>query len=117
MNTILTGRDFLARVDELLTERCMSDRDITRKVNLSSGAISRMRATGSDPKFRTIQLICIALDVSLSEFFNFNKKPKNGDYLSEYELKLVELSRESTPEGRGRLLAYAQGVSGQLENQ
>ena len=117
MNTILTGRDFLARVDELLTERCMSDRDITKKVNLSSGAISRMRATGSDPKFRTIQLICIALDVSLSEFFNFKKKPENGDYFSEYELKLIELSREATPEGKGRLLAYAEGLTNQLVNQ
>ena len=115
MIKLLTGHDFIARLDELQNERCMSDSDITKKTKLSSGCISKMRSTGSDPTFRTMQLICIALDVSLSEFFNLNKKPKNGDYLTDYELELVSLSRETSLEGKGRLKAYAQGLAGKDE--
>ena len=70
MDTLMTGKDFIARLDELLNERCMSVNDIHKKVKLSSGTLSKMRSNGSDPTFRTIQLVCIALGVSLSEFFD-----------------------------------------------
>ena len=114
MDTLMTGKDFIARLDELLNERCMSDSDIHKKVKLSSGTISKMRSNGSDPTFRTIQLVCIALDISLSDFFNINKKPKNGDYFNEYELRLVSLSRDVSPEAQGRLMTYAEGLAGVL---
>ena len=112
MDTLMTGKDFIARLDELLNERCMSVNDIHKKVKLSSGTLSKMRSNGSDPTFRTIQLVCIALDISLSEFFDTNKKPQNGDYFSEYELELVALSRKANPEQKGRLRAYAEGLVG-----
>lgn len=112
MDTLLTGKDFIARLDELLTERCMSDSDITKKVNLSSGCISKMRSTGSNPTFKTMQLICIALNVSLSEFFNMNKSPIKSEALSDYELNLVSLSREIPFEKKERLISYAEGLGG-----
>ena len=61
MDTLMTGKDFIARLDELLNERCMSDSDIHKNVKLSSGTISKMRSSGSDPTFRTIQLVCMDL--------------------------------------------------------
>ena len=42
MDTLMTGKDFIARLDELLNERCMSDSDIHKKVKLSSGTMSKM---------------------------------------------------------------------------
>ena len=65
MDALMTGKDFIARLDELLNERCMSDSDIHKKVKLSSGTISKMRSNGSDPTFRTLMCKHIEMQICI----------------------------------------------------
>ena len=112
---MLTGQDIIARIDQLQSERHMSDYDITKRGNLSTGCMSKLRGKGNFPRLDTLQKICEALEVSLSEFFNMSSKARNGEFLTEYELRLVSYSRLIDKNQKERLMAYAEGICGYVD--
>ena len=107
---MLTGKDIISRIDQLQSESHISDYDIIKRFNLSSGCMSKLRSSGNLPRLRTLMKICEALEVSLSEFFIMSPKAHSGEKLSEYELKLVNYSRRIDKSKKERLMAYLQGL-------
>lgn len=113
---MLTGHDIIARIDQLQNESHISDYDMTKRTSLSSGCLSKLRRSGNLPRLDTLQKICEALEISQSEFFNMSSKARNGEFLSDYELQLIDCSRKIDKNKKDRLLAYAQGISGYIDD-
>ena len=63
--------DFFNRLDDLLNERGWSFSRLSEESGISLNALYQMRKRNSLPMLKTVYDFCVALDISLSEFFMF----------------------------------------------
>ena len=68
------------------------------------------------PKIETIERVCKAIDISVSDFFVFTGTTKNMGYVSDDELILLETYRNTSNAGRERIMAYAEGICAAEKN-
>ena len=60
------------RIDELRIARNLSWEQLIYSAGLTKGVITDLKNAKVDPKFSTICKIALALDITLSELFNFD---------------------------------------------
>ncbi len=66
--------DVINRIDELMSLYGWSDYRLSRESGLSQSTIANMRRRGSVPSVSTIETICKAFGITLSQFFSENNE-------------------------------------------
>ena len=64
-------KNIATRIDLLRTEQNLSIRDLAKKSGISKSQISNIILENKIPNVYTLYLICTALGISLSDFFDF----------------------------------------------
>lgn len=98
------------RMKELMEERNLSPYKLAKKMDMTPSAIYNMLRRKTMPKIETIERVCDAIDISVSDFFVFTGTDRNMGYVSDDELLLLEIYRSTTNAGRDRIKAYAEDV-------
>lgn len=71
--------DVLKRIDDLIKERNWSDYRLAMESGLSSSTIANLRRRNTVPSIPTLEAICNAFGITLSQFFD---DQYNGNYLN-----------------------------------
>ena len=66
--------DILKRIETLKDERGWSNYRLSEEAKLDNSVINNMFARGTMPSMATLTAICEAFDITLSQFFNENKR-------------------------------------------
>lgn len=84
------------RIRNLIKDKGFTQKQFAERVGLSQGFISELSSNKKSPNLDTLELICNALDISLSDFFKpFDKSsPALSPYLESLLLKCKTLSKE-----------------------
>ncbi len=61
--------DVIKRIEDLMKERNWTDYKLSKKSGLSSSTIANMRRRNTIPSIPTLETICEAFGISLSQFF------------------------------------------------
>lgn len=84
------------RIKNLIRERGFTQKQFAEKIGLSQGFISELSSNKKSPNLETLELICNALDISLSDFFK-PYDPHSTDlspYVESLILKCKRMSRD-----------------------
>ena len=68
--------DVIKRIDSLMKERKWSDYRLAKESGLSSSTIANIHRRNSIPSITTLEIICDAFGITLSQFFD-----DNSDYV------------------------------------
>lgn len=101
-----------ARLQRLMAQRGMQQRQLARRARLSEASISRL-LTGeqANPTTRTLQALAEALGVDLRDLLLEGEPPPTP--AAESEAVLLALYRLLSPEERGRIVGYAEAIAEQ----
>lgn len=95
--------DIIKKIITLCNERDWSTYDLAKESLLTHSTISSMLQRGAPPKLETLQRICDAFGITLSQFFLEEEKVEAID---EEEKVLIKLFREMSIEKRKALLDF-----------
>ena len=92
------------RIDFLRIEQNLSMRDLAKKSGISKSQLSDIILGKKIPNVYTLYLICTALGISLSNFFDFDD---NVIVLRGKEALLIKIYRELSPMSQDTLIKVA----------
>lgn len=92
------------RIDLLRAEQNLSLRDLALKSGISKSELSNIILGNKIPNVYTLHLICNALSISLSDFFDFDD---NVIRLRGKENLLIKIYREVSPMSQDTLIKVA----------
>ncbi|MBR4345155.1 MAG: helix-turn-helix transcriptional regulator [Lachnospiraceae bacterium] len=98
------------RLIKLMNEKNMSSYQLAKLMGANPSGIYNMFSRGTMPTIDTLDSMCKALELTLSEFFVFAESSRNIGYVSNDELGLLEIYRPMSAFGKERLKAYAEGI-------
>lgn len=78
------------KIYDLMTERNWTTYELAKQSGLSQSTISSIFASKECPKLKTLEKICKAFNIGLSEFFDDQKT-----LLSEFQTQFASLDKES----------------------
>lgn len=93
--------DIIKRIEELKTERKWTDYELAQQAMITQSTIASMKARKSPPKLDTLQLICSAFGITLSQFFLEDEKI---ELLSDEEETLIQSYRKLSKNKQKALL-------------
>ncbi len=99
------------RIKDMAKERGLTAYELARRSGMAFSSLYNMFERGTMPKLETLEKICNGLDVSLSDFFVFLSKPRDGGYLTKNDIALLEANRSLPERKQENLVSYAQGMS------
>ncbi len=76
--------DVLKRIKDIMEQRGWTEYKLAKESNLSQSTISNMFARNTLPTIPTLEAICKALRISLSEFFLDDKESTKTKVMSKY---------------------------------
>lgn len=97
-------KNIATRIDFLRTEQNLSIRDLAKKSGISKSQLSDIILDNKIPNIYTLDCICTALNVSLSDFFDFDD---NVIRLRGKENILIKIYRELSPMSQDTLIKVA----------
>jgi transcriptional regulator with XRE-family HTH domain len=97
-------KNIATRIDLLRTEQNLSVRDLAKKSGISKSQLSDIILGNKIPNVYTLHLICTALGISLSDFFNFDYATIK---LRGKETLLIKIYRELSPISQDTLIKVA----------
>lgn len=77
--------DVLKRLKDIMEQRGWTEYKLAKESNLSQSTISNMFARNTLPTIPTLEAICKALKISLSEFFLDDKDSTKNKVISKYK--------------------------------
>lgn len=89
--------DIIKRIDDLRAERGWSEYKLREEAQLSSSTLPNMHKRGTLPSMASIEAICNAFGMTLSQFFN---ESETTLVLSDDETELVEAYRQLSKKNR-----------------
>lgn len=89
--------DIIKRIDSLREERGWSEYRLREEAQLSSSTLPNMHKRGTLPSMASIEAICNAFGITLSQFFNENETTL---VLSDEEIEFVEAYRQLSKKNR-----------------
>ena len=101
--------DIHEHIRKLLREKNMTLYQLSKKMEVTPSGLYNMYSRGTMPSIDTLERICNALEITLSDFFIFAGNPKNIGYISDEELAFLEIYRPLSILAKERLKAYAKG--------
>ena len=93
--------DIIAKIEKLKKERGWTDYELAARAMITQSTIASMKARKSPPKIDTLQSLCNAFGMSLSQFFLEDEKI---EVLSEQEKILLEEFRRLSPRQQKALI-------------
>ena len=97
-------KNIATRIDFLRTEQNLSMRYLAKKSGISKSQLSDIILGNKIPNVHTLHLICTALGISLSDFFDFEDTVIN---LRGKEAILIKIYRELSPMSHDTLIKVA----------
>ena len=97
-------KNIAIRIDLLRIEQNLSIRDLAKKSGISKSQLSDIILGNKIPNVYTLHLICTALGISLSDFFDFDDAVIN---LRGKEAILIKIYRELSPMSQDTLIKVA----------
>ena len=97
-------KNIATRIDLLRTEQNLSTRDLAKKSGISKSQLSDIILGNKIPNVYTLHLICTALGISLSDFFDFDDTIVK---LRGKEAILIKIYRELSPMSQDTLIKVA----------
>lgn len=94
--------EIVPRIKELRIASNMTAKELAHKIDISPSFISAIEHNSTKLSLKTLEHICEALNVSLSEFFN--------DEVSPIEKKLISLIQSLPEEKQYDLLKFLDGL-------
>ena len=95
------NKNVVTRIDLLRTEQNLSMRDLAKKSSISKFQLADIILGNKIPTVYTMHLICTALGISLSDFFNFDDTVIK---LRGKEAILIKIYRELSPMSQDTLI-------------
>ena len=86
--------DIIAKIEQLKSERNWTDYELAQQSMITQSTIASMKARKSPPKIETLQAICNAFGITLSQFF---LEDEQVEVLSEQEKTLISGFRKLSP--------------------
>lgn len=102
--------DVHKKINSMAKEQGLTLYELARRSGMTYTVLYNMMTRKTMPKIDTLSKICKGLDISLSEFFSDDKRPKPDGFLTTQEIDLIEINRELNKSGKERLLVYATGL-------
>ena len=93
--------DIIAKIEKLKNERKWTDYELAQQAMVTQSTISSMKARNSPPKLDTLQAICNAFGLTLSQFF---LEDETVEILTKQEKSLLESFRKLPPEKQKALI-------------
>lgn len=93
--------DIIAKIEQLKSERNWTDYELAQQSMITQSTIASMKARKSPPKIETLQAICNAFGITLSQFF---LEDEQVEVLSEQEKTLISGFRKLSPEKKQALI-------------
>ncbi|MBQ8879759.1 MAG: helix-turn-helix transcriptional regulator [Clostridia bacterium] len=94
-------KNIATRIDFLRIEQNLSLRDLAKKSSISKSQLSDIMLGNKIPNVYTLHLICTALGISLSDFFDFEDTVIK---LRSKEAIIVKIYRELSPMSQDTLI-------------
>ena len=94
-------KNIVTRIDLLRAEQKLSMRDLAKKSGISKSQLADIILGNKIPTVYTLHLICTALGISLSDFFNFDNSIIR---LRSKEAILIKIYRELSPMSQDALI-------------
>ena len=94
-------KNVATRIDLLRTEQNLSTHDLAKKSGISKSQLSDIILSNKIPTVYTLHLICTALGIPLSDFFNFDNSIIR---LRSKETILIKIYRELSPMSQDTLI-------------
>ncbi|MBQ8840003.1 MAG: helix-turn-helix transcriptional regulator [Clostridia bacterium] len=98
--------DCLARIRELLVERGMSMYQLSKKAGIPQSTLSNLFIRYNAPTIPTLEKICEALGITMSEFFKRDEDDNGND-----EKKLISEYHKLSQESRLQLIALLESIN------
>ncbi len=89
--------DINARIKQLMIERNWTEYRLAIESNLAHSTIATLFKRGTQPSFATIEAICKALNITLSQFFTPNGEPI---ILDTQQRRLLDKISNLSPKGQ-----------------
>ena len=106
----MTVEDIHGRIKSLADDRNLSMYELAKRAGMAESTIYNLFERGTMPKLETLVKLCIAMDITLSDFFVFLSGPEERVHMTGDEIALIELNRELTKRNREHLIIYAKGM-------
>ncbi len=107
----MTVEDIHGRIRSLAAERNLSIYELAKRAGLAESTIYNLFERGTMPKIETLEKLCDAMEVSLSDFFVFLSKPGRRIHMTGDEIALMEIHSGLSKKNRERLMIYAQAMA------
>ena len=98
------------RIRSLAYERGLSIYELARTAGIAESTLYNIFERGTMPKLDTVDRLCEALDITMSDFFLFTSNPGEGRYISDEEIQLLEMNRVLTRRNKEHLMVYAKAM-------
>ena len=106
----MTVEQVLDRIESLASDNDMTIYELARNAGVPNSTLYNAFERRTMPRIDTVDKICEALDITMSDFFLFSEHIGAGNYMSEDEIELIEMNRSLTRRNREHLLVYAQAL-------
>ena len=102
--------DVLDRIRNLSEERGFTQYKLSELSGVPQSTIYNMFKRRTMPKLDNLDKKCVALDISMSDFFSAHSKPAEDGYITEDEQRLLWISRNLSKKNQEHLITYAKGL-------
>ena len=106
----MTVEQVLDRIEGLASDNGMTIYELARSAGVPNSTLYNAFERRTMPRIDTVDKICEALDITMSDFFLFSGDAGMGSYMSEDEIELIEMNRSMTRRNREHLLVYAHAL-------
>ena len=103
--------EVLGRLREFLKLNHWSIYKLSKSSGVPYSSLNNCFLRNTCPTIPTLEKLCVGLNISLSDFFDFKKNPLRDASLSEEEQNLLALYRKLSIRDKELLNAYLDGLS------
>ena len=107
----MVENEVLLRIRELLKLNRWTIYKLAKASGVPYSSLNNCFLRNTCPTIPTLEKLCMGLNISLSDFFDYKKNPLRDTSLSEAEQELVSTYRQLSIKDRELLGAYLDGMS------
>ena len=107
----MVENEVLLRIRELLKLNHWTIYKLAKASGVPYSSLNNCFLRNTCPTIPTLEKLCIGLNISLSDFFDYKENPLRDTSLSEAEQELVSTYRQLSIKDRELLGAYLDGMS------
>ena len=107
---VLNENTILDRIQMLLEFNHWSIYKLAKKANLPYSSLNNIFNRRTCPSIITLEKICHGFNITLSDFFDFEKNPLRSDSITEEQQDLINSYEALSNKDKQLLKAYIQGL-------